>query len=452
VTPKLKVCVIGAGSSGIAVVKALTDRGIPFDCLEMSDRVGGNWAFRNPNGRSAAYRSLHINTSRDRMAYADLPMPRHYPDFPHHSLVARYFDQYVDRFGLRERITFTAEVTRAVRLAPHHWRVTLGSGEEREYAVLIVANGHHWDPRWPDPPVPGEFDGTVLHAHDYVDPSEPVDMRSKRIVVVGMGNSAMDIACELCRPGIAERLYLSARRGAWIMPNYLFGRPLDGLGLTHPLLPWRVQSLVAGLLLRLMIGVPWRFGLPRPDHPPLAAHPTISQDLLVRLGRGDILPKPGIERLEGGLVRFADGSSVEADVIVYCTGYKVSFSFFDPEFLSAPGNDLPLWRRLARPGEDDLFFVGLLQPLGATMPLAEAQAKLIADLLIGRYALPSAEAMQAEMERERRRLATRYVASERHTMQVDFDGYLHELARERKAGEWRARTVAGRSRPVTVGP
>jgi dimethylaniline monooxygenase (N-oxide forming) len=106
---------------------------------------------------------------------------------------------------------------------------------------------------------------------------------------------------------------------------------------------------------------------------------------------------------------------------------------------------------MARPGEDDLFFVGLLQPLGATMPLAEAQAKLIGDLLIGRYALPSAEAMQAEMKRERRRLAARYVASERHTMQVDFDGYLHELARERKAGEWRARTVAGRSRPVTVG-
>jgi cation diffusion facilitator CzcD-associated flavoprotein CzcO len=99
--------------------------------------------FRNPNRRSAAYRSLHINISRDRSAYADLPMPRNYPELPHHSLVARYFDQYVDRFGLRERITFNAEVTRAVRLAPHHWRVTLGSGEEREYAVLIVANGHH---------------------------------------------------------------------------------------------------------------------------------------------------------------------------------------------------------------------------------------------------------------------------------------------------------------------
>jgi hypothetical protein len=121
----------------------------------------------------------------------------------------------------------------------------------------------------------------------------------------------MDIACELCRSGIAERLYLSARRGAWVVPNYLFGRPLDRLGLTHPLVPWRVQSLAAGLLLRTLVGVSWQFGLPRPDHSPLAAHPTISQDLLVRLGRGDILPKPEIERLEGGTVRFADGSAVE---------------------------------------------------------------------------------------------------------------------------------------------
>jgi Flavin-binding monooxygenase-like len=434
------VCVIGAGSSGIAVVKALADRELPFDCFEMSDRVGGNWAFRNPNRRSAAYRSLHINTSRDRMAYADLPMPHDYPDFPHHTLVARYFDQYVDHFGLRERITFNTEVTRAVRLAPRRWRVMLGSGEEREYGALVVASGHHWDPRWPDPPIPGEFTGTVLHSHAYIDPGEPLDMHGKRVVVVGMGNSAMDIACELCRSGIAERLYLSARRGAWVVPNYLFGRPLDRLGLTHPLVPWRVQSLAAGLLLRTLVGVPWRFGLPRPDHSPLAAHPTISQDLLVLLGRGDILPKPEIERLEGGTVRFADGSAVEVDVIVYCTGYKVSFPFFDPGFLKAPGNDLPLWRRLVRPSEDDLFFVGLLQPLGATMPLAEAQAGLIGELFVGRYALPPAGAMRAEMERERRRMFARYVTSERHTMQVDFDRYLHELVRERKAGEQRARS------------
>jgi hypothetical protein len=437
-----RVCVIGAGSSGIAVAKALAERGIPFDCFEKSDRVGGNWVFRNGNGQSRIYRSLHVNTSRDRMAYPGFPMPRDYPDFPHHTLVARYFDAYVDRFGLRERITFATEVIRAERDAPRRWRVTLSGGETRAYQALVVANGHHWDPRWPEPPIPGRFAGRMLHAHDYVDPDEPCDMRGKRVVVVGMGNSAVDIACELCRPGIAERLYLSARRGAWIVPNYVLGRPMDQLGVTPAWLPWRVQSLVAELLLRAVVGGPWRYGLPRPDHPPLAAHPTISQDLLVRLGRGDIVPKPGIDAFEGHEVRFADGSVVEADVIVCCTGYKVSFPFFDPGFLSAPDNDLPLWRRLARPGEDDLFFVGLAQPLGAIMPIADAQAQLIGDLLLGRYALPPLEAMRAEMERDRVRLRRRFVASARHTMEIDFDNYLQALARERRAGERRARRAA----------
>src|SRR6478752_4031750 len=113
-----RLCVIGAGPSGLAVVKALADRGLPFDCFEQADRVGGNWAFGNRHGHSAIYRSLHINTSRDRMAYADFPMPADYPDFPHHALMARYFEGYARAFGLHERITFSTAVVHAERLQP----------------------------------------------------------------------------------------------------------------------------------------------------------------------------------------------------------------------------------------------------------------------------------------------------------------------------------------------
>src|SRR3954463_16568065 len=138
----LSVCVIGAGSSGIAAVKALARRGIAFDCFEKSDRVGGNWVFGNSNGMSSAYKSLHINTSRDRMAYSDFPMPADYPDFPHNTQVAAYFDAYVDHFGLRDRITFRTGVERA---EPHDggWRVTLDTGEE---------GGHHPPPGGHSPP------------------------------------------------------------------------------------------------------------------------------------------------------------------------------------------------------------------------------------------------------------------------------------------------------------
>jgi cation diffusion facilitator CzcD-associated flavoprotein CzcO len=155
--PLPSVCVIGAGSSGITAIKALQDGGFPFDCFEASDRIGGNWVYKNRNGMSSAYRSLHINTSRDRMAYSDFPMPADYPDFPHHTQVAAYFDAYVDHFGLRDRITFKTGVERA---EPHDggWRVTLDTGETRDYRALLVANGHHWDPRWPEPAFPGADD------------------------------------------------------------------------------------------------------------------------------------------------------------------------------------------------------------------------------------------------------------------------------------------------------
>src|SRR5438270_3126247 len=400
-----RACVIGAGSSGIAAAKALHERGIPFDCFEKSDRVGGNWVFGNRNGMSSAYRSLHINTSRTRMEYADYPMPADYPDFPHHAQIAAYFDAYVDHFGLREGITFETGVGKARRdPADGVWDVTLDTGETRRYDALVVANGHHWDPRWPEPRFPGEFDGVEMHAHHYVDNAE---MHGKTVVVLGMGNSAMDIAVEASH--VADRVFLAARRGAHIIPKYLFGKPLDQMGLS-PRVPWSVRRRISEAMMKATTGDMERYGLPKPDHRLGEAHPTVSSDILSRLYHGEITPKPNIERLEGDSVRFADGSVEKAEVIVYCTGYKVTFPFFDEGFLSAPDNDLPLYRRVFHPDIRNVFFIGLLQPLGAIMPLAEAQGSWVAEYLSGAYALPPLPELRRDMEQERRRMFNRYVA------------------------------------------
>jgi dimethylaniline monooxygenase (N-oxide forming) len=425
----LTACVIGAGSSGIAAVKALAQRGIPFDCFERSDRVGGNWVYGNANGMSAAYRSLHINTSRDRMAYSDFPMPADYPDFPHHSQIAAYFDAYVDHFGLRERITFKTSVERAEPV-DGRWRVELDNGERRTYDALLVANGHHWDPRWPEPPFPGadDFDGVQMHSHDYRG-DDPALFEGKRVLVLGMGNSAMDIAVDATHN--AERVFLAARRGAWVIPKYVFGRPLDQY-VTFPRVPLAVRQAFMRVMLRLAVGPMERYGLPKPDHRPLEAHPTISDTIFTRLTHGDITPKPNIARLTARTVVFADGSEEEVDVIVYATGYKVTFPFFDPALVSAPDNELPLYKRVFHPHLEHLCFIGLLQPLGAVMPLAEAQSEWVCDHLTGTYTLPPREAMLAEIAREREELARRYVASKRHTMQVDYDDYLFEIRRVRR--------------------
>ena len=438
------VCVIGAGSSGIAAAKALHERGIPFDCYEKSDQVGGNWVFGNRNGMSSAYRSLHINTSRERMEYSDFPMPKSYPDFPHHTHIAEYFNDYVDRFGVRDRIVFETGVEHARRGDDGVWTVTLDTGDTRTYDALAVANGHHWDPRWPEPAFPGEFNGKQMHAHYYVDND---DFRDKNVLVVGIGNSAMDIAVE--SSFVARKTFLSSRRGAYILPKYLFGRPLDQIGVNSLTgrLPWGFRQAILSTMYRVGVGRVQDYGLPKPDHKLGDAHPTISADFLNRIAHGEMTWKPNIDRLDGDRVVFEDGSAEEVDIIVYCTGYKVTFPFFDEDFISAPDNDLPLFRRVFKPGIDNLAFIGLLQPLGAIMPLAEAQGRWLASYLRGEYRLPPLAEMEADVRAERERMFRRYVASKRHTMQVDFDNYLYELGKELNAGAARAR-AAGFALPV----
>jgi dimethylaniline monooxygenase (N-oxide forming) len=429
-----KVCVIGAGSSGIAACQVLGARGIAFDCFEKGSEVGGNWRFENDNEMSSAYRSLHINTSRGLMAYKTYPMPEDYPDYPNHFQIAKYFDDYVDRFGFRERIRFRTEVVGVVPV-DGEWEVTVedrdGNREASRYRAVLVANGHHWDPRWPEPPFPGSdgFEGEQMHVHHY---REPDVLRGKRVLVLGIGNSATDVAVEASR--IAERTFLAMRRGAYVLPKYMNGRPTDESA--SPLLtrlPLSVQRFFIGRMLGLTAGDMTAYGLPKPDHKLLEAHPTVSAELLSRLGHGDIEVKPNIDRFAGGrTVRFADGSEEEIDLVVYCTGYKITFPFFDPELISARDNRLSLYRRVASVERPGLFFLGFIQPLGAIMPIAEAQSEWVADLLGGRAALPSVAEMREEIAGYERKMRKRYVASKRHTVQVDFHPYLREIKRERK--------------------
>ncbi|MFP4002694.1 MAG: flavin-containing monooxygenase [Alphaproteobacteria bacterium] len=441
-----RTCIIGAGSSGIATAKIFKENGIPVTVYEKSDRVGGNWVFKNPNGMSSAYRSLHINTSRDKMAYSDFPMPADYPDYPHHTQIAAYFDAYVDHFGIRPHIRFNSGVAHAGLTEDNLWRIELENGEADYFDYLAVANGHHWNPRWPEPPFPGKFEGEELHSHHYIDPTDPIDMRGKRIVLVGFGNSALDLACELGSKTLTEKVYLSVRRGYWVLPRYFGNRVLD-FNTPHPsedpplwmrLIPPSILRRMFQKEVERVLGRPDEHGLPKPDHEFLATHPAVSQDIYNRIGSGDVVPKPNIERFEGKTVHFTDGSSVEADVVVYCTGYRITFPFFDESLLAAPGNEIVLFKRMIDPRYPNLALVALVQPLCAMMPIAEEQSKFLADYLTGRYALPSVK----EMDRDRKRMYEKsragYVKTPRHTIQINCGEYTQELRKERARGAKRA--------------
>ena len=445
--PEDRTCVIGAGSSGIAAAKVLKQRGIPFDCYELGDRVGGNWVFKNSNGVSSSYRSLHINTSRERMEFSDFPMPKSLPDFPRHDHIADYFDSYVDHFGFRDSIQFETGVDRVEPREDGRFDVRLSTGKELVYSHIVVANGHHWDPRGPEPAFPGseDFEGQQLHSHHYEDEAQLVD---KDVVVLGVGNSGMDIAVDASYH--AKNTYLAHRRGAHIIPKYLFGKPIDQIGGSERL-PGPIRFWFMGLLVKLAQGRMEDYGLQKPDHKMGHAHPTVSGRILDRLSHGAIKPKPNIESLGKDTVRFTDGSEVHADLVVYCTGYRISFPFFDPDFVCARDNRIDLFKFVFHPRVANLYFVGLVQPLGAIMPIAERQSALVAEQITGRYHLPSLAAMEHDISAKQQKMRQRYVASKRHTIQVDYDDYMKELGVElARAGAAPSATAGGEERPSPV--
>ncbi|MFJ8818876.1 flavin-containing monooxygenase [Amycolatopsis thermoflava] len=433
------VCIIGAGCSGFTTAKRLRDHGIPYDCFEMSDDVGGNWYFGNPNGRSACYESLHIDTSTTRLQFEDFPAGADWPHFPHHSLIHQYFRDYVDHFGLRETITFDTAVEHAARQPDGTWRITLSTGEIRDYDALVVANGHHWNPYLPA--YPGTFDGPVLHSHAYRSPFDPVDMRDKRIVVVGMGNSALDIASELSHRSIARHVWVSARRGVWVLSKYRGGKPADKM-MMPPWMPKKIGLALSRRAIRKTLGNMEDYGLPKPDHEPLSAHPSVSVDFLAKAGSGDLTCVPAIERLDGDAVVCVDGTRVEADVIVCATGYRMSFPFFDdPALLPDAEHRLPLFKRIVKPGIGNLYFAGLAQASPTIVNLAEQQSKLIARHLTGEYELPDVAEMAATIARDEAKHLGQYYSAPRHTIQLDFARYVRDLHREIEAGRKRATAV-----------
>ena len=439
--------VIGAGPAGLAAAKALRTRGLSYRHFEKGSMVGGLWRIDNDNGAAAAYHSLHLNSSRQRTQFPSHPMPDDWPDYPSHELVARYFQGFADDHGLTERITFRAAVTEVAPLdaevvgagagsgeatqpgrrlpGAHGWQVTTDTGEQVTAAAVVIANGHHALPR--EPELAGTFTGTRFHSHTYTDPAV---FTGQRVLVVGVGNSGMDIACDAAP--LAAHVLLSTRHGVHVLPKYAFGRPIDHLSLpASAYLPFPVERRLYEAITRLAVGRPEDRGLPRPDHRLLEAHPTVSSQLYDLVGHGDIEVVGDIARLEDDHVRFTDGRVEPVDVLVTATGYEVALPFVAEEVLAVHDNALDLYQRVVPPDRPGLYLVGFVQTVGANIALMEHQSEWIGDLLTGRCVLPAREAMHDWIARDRAAMAARYQRSARHTLQVDYWRYIRAIGAER---------------------
>lgn len=418
------ICIIGAGPCGLAAAKNLKAHGLAFECFEREDDVGGLWYYGRPC--SSVYQSTHLISSKRLTQYEDSPMPDDYPHYPSHRQVLDYLRAYARKFGLRGHITFNTSVERIERASAGGWDVTLnGEASPRRYAAVVIANGHNWDPRRPE--YPGSFAGQSLHSRDY---KEPAQVAGRRVLVVGAGNSGCDIAVEAAQH--AQAVFLSMRRGYHFLPKFLFGKPVDEAGETMHRLhaPLWLRRLTASITARLALGSPEHNGLPRPDHKLFEAHPIVNSQLAYYLGHGSIRVKPDVAELVGTEVKFADGSREAVDLIVYATGYKLSFPFIDLAHLNPVDGKPRLYLHAFHPGCDDLFVIGMIQADSGLFGLADLQAQIMASYLAVLRTEPSSVAWFGRLKAENRADLTsgiRYLNTPRHFLEVEYFSYRQRL-------------------------
>lgn len=419
-----KICIVGAGPSGLAAAKTFKQHELSFDVIDSGRQVGGIWDASNP--ASPMYRSAHLISSRTLTEFRDFPMPDDYPDYPSHVQVLRYLHSYAEHFGLYPHVELEREVIRIERDGDA-WRVTINDGQVRRYAAMVLATGLDWTPCLPA--YPGQFEGMVMHSAQYRTPDLFED---KRVLIVGAGNSGCDIAVEAA--AVAQQTYLSLRRGYYFIPKYLFGQPADVFGELS--VKWRLPLwLRRGIdtwTLNTVVGRPERFGFPKPDHRLFESHPTINSHILVHAGEGSIIPKPDVDRLHGREIVFTDGTSETIDIIVWATGYSPTFPYIDKQYVNWQREHPELYLHIFHPTIDNLAVLGLIKPDSGVWWICEQQAELVARFFLAcRQYTPAAERFRRLKAGPQPDLGNgiRYLNSPRHAFEVEHVSYSRRLGK-----------------------
>jgi hypothetical protein len=411
----MRICVIGAGPCGLTAVKNLLGTGCrDVVCFDEGDSIGGNWAYSDDPRRASVHECTHTISSRRASSFDDFPMPDHYPDFPSHRHVLAYLTDYASTFRLWPHIRLGSHVERCALGADGRWTVrVVAAGEARDetFDSLLVCTGHHREPFVPEHP--GTFAGRIIHSSAY---KRPEPFRGHRVLVVGAGNSAADIAVDVAR--VASHTALGMRGGAHVIPKLVFGRPVDVVySFWRRRLPRPLLRAALRLWLRLTLGRWEEYGLPTPTHRPLEKPPTVNSGILDALRHGRVAVRPGIEHYDADTVHFTDGAHEQFDTVIMATGFAITFPFL-PRHVAEPS---PLYLRMMHPTVPSLYFIGLFQPIGCIWQLADHQARIAALQISGRLDRPAD--IDARIRREARLVP-------RHGIAVDHHAFRRRLLRE----------------------
>ncbi len=431
-----RVCIIGAGPSGITTLKNLKDKDLNVICYDRNVEVGGNWIYSEDESHSSVFETTHIISSKTLSQYEDFTFDdfdKSVADYPSHDELRSYFQAYAKHFGLYPYIEFNTTIKHCKRVSKNEWQITIIQNEKERtefFTDLVVCNGHHSVPRMPE--YPGNFTGEFIHSHNY---KKATPFADKKVLVIGGGNSACDVAVETSR--VSKRTSISWRRGYRIIPKFFFGLPSDIVGARSAWLPIKIRSWFNDILLTIMLGKNKLYGLQEVKTKFGQTHPTINDELLYKIRHGKVHPKVDIDRLNENTVHFKDGTSEDIDVIIACTGYILKHSFFDEEFIDYSEGPVPLYLKMFHSEYHDLFFVGMFQPLGCIWPGSELQSKILANYLVGDWKMPSN--IKTLCQKEVTNPHYKQIDTPRHTITVDYHAFRKTLLKQLPKN-WKSKT------------
>jgi cation diffusion facilitator CzcD-associated flavoprotein CzcO len=422
-----RFAIIGAGAAGLCSAKHLLAHGLEPTIFEIGSNIGGLWVYNNDSGMSPAYRSLHINSEARVSCYEDFPFADGTPLYPNHYEMHRYFKAYAEKFGLTNRIRFNSRVT-AIEPEGSGYRIRLENGKSETFDGVVVGTGHQSSPRHP-PEVKG-FTGEYVHAHSYRVPEPYSD---KRVLVIGPGNSGVDIAADVCT--VSRRTVLVARNPVLIMPRMMFGVPNSRtlVKLEKWFIPWSVRVWARIRLTRIFHGTMEQWGFRTPN---TRTHPISHPTLISHMAWGRVVAKPGISKVDGQVVHFVDGSSETFDAIIACTGYTTTFPYLPEGTSPLNGTRLDLFHRIVHPKLPGVYFVGFFDASGGSnVRMMDDQSEYVAGVASGVVKLPSTDEMMKSIAEDHEFQKSQFPDSPRYGLELDPRRYRKRLANEyRKSG------------------
>ena len=434
--PSSPIAIIGAGVAGLCAAKYLLQEGLEVFVYEMGSQMGGMWCYLNDNGRSSAYHTLHINTAKSLTRFSDYAFDKEIQTFPDHWEVHAYLEGYADHFDIRRHVRFNSEVTSINPMfkpgfGKPLWEVQTRDGDVRVFETVIVTTGHLYIPRHVDKFK--AFGGHYLHSHDYKKPELFV---GKRICIVGVGNSAVDIASDVCVTAL--RTVLVARSGVVIAPKLVFGIPLTDISeaLNHRWVPAKLRQRILATLIRMVHGDMQDYGFKQVTKP---VHPTSSGSVINDIAYERIRVKQGIDRVDGTTIHFVDGSQETIDVLIGATGYIIELPFISPNIVPVKDGAVDLYKRIVPPEWRGMYFIGFIQPNTGLPRAFETQCRWLVEYVTGRSNLPTAKEMWTDIAAKNAWVNRTFHNSPRHRLEEEFTLYAAELRRDAHDGKRRPR-------------